>query len=413
VSILGRLLERRDFAGYDGWRWSPYLDGTIPPPGVDEAGGPAGLTPANEANTLGLIDAYACVTLLADSASMLPVDGFMRSTEARVQLSPQPKLLAQPDDEIEGWEWRYRAVMSLALRGNAYAVITDRDRLGVPLNAPLVHPDDIEPLRDRNSGAKVFRLRTGETLAARDVIHIPLASLPGALKGLSPIGCARRGIGLSIATESYGARYFVDSANPSSVLESDQALRDSEVEDVQRRWIRSHGGRRRPAVLTGGLKWRAISIKPEESQFLQTRKLQTAQIARLFRVPPHMIGDVERSTSWGSGIEEQGIGFVVFTMGPYLARIEAALTRQLPRPQYAKFNVAALLRGNTRDRFIAYAIARQWGWLSANDIRRLEDLPPIPDGDVYLQPLNMIDAEQALKVLLQPSGAGGAPGASS
>jgi HK97 family phage portal protein len=404
VSLLGRLLERRDFSGYDGWRWGPYMDGSVPPPGYDESGAPGALMPASERNALGLIDVYACVTLLADSVSMLPLDAFRRtSDDIRVPIAPAPKILLQPDDEIEGWEWRYRATMSLALRGNAYAVITARDRMGYALNAPLVHPDDIEPTRDRD-GYKVFRLRTGETLSARDVIHIPLASLPGSLKGLSPIGCARRGIGLAVAAENYGARYFVDSANPSSVLETEQTLRDEQVEAVQKQWLKSHGGRRRPAVMSGGLKWRAINISPEESQFLETRKLQTGQIARLFRVPPYKIGEVDRSTSWGSGIEEQGIGYVVHTLGAYLSRIESALNRQLPRPQYTKFNVTALLRGNSRDRFVSYAIARQWGWLSVNDIRRLEDLPPVADGDVYLQPLNMIDAEQALKVLLQPSG---------
>jgi HK97 family phage portal protein len=164
-------------------------------------------------------------------------------------------------------------------------------------------------------------------------------------------------------------------------------------------------------VLGGGLKWKAVQIPPNESQFLETRKLNTEQVARIWRVPPHMIGAISdhASQGGGKGLEEQGIGYAVFTLGAYLFRLEAALssTKISPRGQYAKFNVGGLLRGNTRDRYAAYAIARQWGWLSVNDIRALEDLAPIDDGDAYLQPLNMVDAQKALEVLLNDTNTGG------
>jgi HK97 family phage portal protein len=223
-----------------------------------------------------------------------------------------------------------------------------------------------------------------------EVMHIRRYSLPGCLNGISPIEQARQGIGLGLAAERYGARYFGDSANPSSVLESDQNMDDDEVTRVQRNWIASHGGRRHPAIMSGGLKWRPISISPNESQFLETRKFQRGEIASLFRVPPHMIGDTEKSTSWGTGIEQQSIGFVTYTLGPWLRCIEGAFTNLLPKGQFFRFNVDALLRGDIKSRYEAYSQARNAGWLNVDEIRELEDREPVPGGagQDFLQPLN-------------------------
>lgn len=407
MSRLARLLpatEARDWAG----PWGP-TDGTIPGPG-DADGITSGL-PVSERTALQLIDAYACVSLLADAVSMLPIDQYRKNPGGfRTPVASPSPLVTRPDPELERWDFVSRLVTSLALRGDAYAAVLDRDVAGQPTAVRAVHPDDITPRRDR-AGRKVFKLRDGPTLDDEDIIHIPLVTLPGALRGLSPIQCAQRGIRLAIQTEQFGDRWFAEGAAPSSVLETDQAVDDDEARRNVARWVASHGGRRRPAFLSGGLKWRPITITPNESQFLESRKLNTAQIARIWRIAPHLIGDVERSTSWGSGLEEQGIGFVVFTLGPYLTRIEAALTRRLPPSDYARFNVRALLRGNTKDRYLAYAIGRQWGWLSVDDIRDLEDLPPLPNGagQTYLQPLNMIDAEAALRVLLDQDAKKGPP----
>jgi HK97 family phage portal protein len=321
------------------------------------------------------------------------------------------QLIVQPDPELERWDCISRIVTSLALRGNAYLYVLARDRLGYPTAVRVLHPNDVTPFRD-GAGHKRFRVRGQErTLDPGEIIHIPLVTLPGALAGLGPIECAQRGIRLAIQTETFGDKWFSEGTAPSSVLESEEPVDPDEANRSLARWVASHGGRRRPAFLSGGLKWKPITVTPNESQFLETRKLNTSQIARIWRVAPHLIGDVEKTTSWGSGIEEQGIGFVVFTLGPYLTRIEAALNRCLPTGQYSKFNVSALLRGNTKDRYLGYAIGRQWGWLNVDDIRALEDLPELPDGagKTYLQPLNMIDAEAALKKLLLDNAPAPAP----
>jgi HK97 family phage portal protein len=400
VTIVRRLLdantERRS------QDWGPYgASGAIPPPSWSGAGYDDG-SPVSDATALRLVDAYACMTLLADAVSMLPLDALRRTAEYREPVKGTT-ILDRPDPEIERWDFICRLVMSLAARGNAYAAILARDAAGWPTAMRALHPDDVAPWRDPRTGEKMWRVRGVKALVpVEDIWHIPLVTMPGSDLGLSPIECARRGIRMSVATEQFGDKWFTDGAHPSSVLESDAPVPDDEARKTVARWMASHGGRRRPALLSGGLKWRAITIAPNESQFIETRKLNTSQIARIWRVPPHMIGDVEKSTSWGSGLEEQGIGFVVFTLGPYLQRIEAAFTRIMPKPQYAKFNVGALMRGNTKDRYLSYAIGRQWGWLSVDDIRANEDLPPLPNGagKTYLQPLNMVDAEAALKVLL-------------
>ena len=142
-------------------------------------------------------------------------------------------------------------------------------------------------------------------------------------------------------------------------------------------------------MLSDGAKWHQLSIAPDEAQFIETRRFQLNEIARLYRVPPHLIADVDRSTSWGTGIEEQSIGFVVYTLRPWIVRLERALSELIPGNGYVRFNVEGLLRGDTKSRYEAYAVARQWGWLSVNDIRDLEDLDPVTGGDTYLSPLNM------------------------
>lgn len=353
-----------------------------------------------------LIDAYACISILCDAVSMLPVE-HLRKVDGRREPVPRPTpLITSPDPDCpNGWiDWCTRLVMSIATRGNAYSLHLERDSLGYPTVSRPVHPDDIRPVKSRRTGRLEYELAKGPTVDSFDVMHIPYLVQPGSLAGISPIGAGARGIRLATMTERFGEMWFRDGNAPSGVLETEQPMDDKEARTQLARWIVARKGNRHPAVLSGGLKWRAVTINPNESQFLETRQLNTSQVARLWRVPPHMIGDVERSTSWGTGIEEQGIGFVVFTLGPYIARIEAALNKLTPRGTYVRLNVNGLLRGNAKDRMTAYAIGRQWGWLSVNDIRTLEDLPPIgPEGDIYLTPLNMADAEAALKELMKPA----------
>jgi HK97 family phage portal protein len=342
----------------------------------------------SERNALHLIPVQACIRLLADSVAGLPVDVYRKQGDVRVPLAT-PAVLTDPDVELNALEVMHQVVTSLAARGNSYELITSRDGLERPLSRVPVHPDDVHVDRDSATGRRAYRIH-GKLVPSADIIHIRRMTLPGSLTGLSPIGEARQAIGVGLAAERYGARWFGDSANPSSVLETDANLDDDESLRVMRAWVDSHGGRRHPALLSGGLSYRPISITPEESQFLATRQFQRSEIAMLYGIPPHMIGDTEKTTSWGTGIEQQSLGFVKFTLMPWLRTLEAAYSRVLlPRGQYMRFNLEGLLRADVKTRYDAYAQARTAGWMSVNEIRALEDLDNIgPDGDSFVQPLN-------------------------
>jgi HK97 family phage portal protein len=221
--------------------------------------------------------------------------------------------------------------------------------------------------------------------------------MPGALVGLNPIEVARTSFALSKAAETYGAAFFGNSAHASGVISVQGTLNKEEQINLGRQWIEAHQGLGKaqlPAVLTGGATWTPISIAPDDAQFLQTRQFSRAEVAMMFRVPPHMIGDVDRTTSWGTGIEQQEIGFVVNTLRPFLSKLEGAFFDLLPKPIYAKFDVSGRLRGDTLQRFQAYTLARNGSWLSPNEIREMEDRPPIEGGDDYWAPMNFMPLDQ-------------------
>jgi len=347
----------------------------------------------NEDQALRLLTVWSCVSLITDTTSTLPIGTFRDQGTARVRI-PDPSWLEEPVSGMDRVEWLGRVLASDLLRGNGYARIIERDRLGYARQLLPVHPDEIFPRRRMSDGALVYKV-SGESrdVDPVDVMHIKGLTLPGArqLEGLSPVGYARQVIGTALAAEEYGARFFSEGAQPAGILKSTEAIDDDVAKRMQERWLESHGSRhRKPAVLGGGLEWQSISLKPEEAQFLETIKAKHSQIQGLYRVPPHLVSDVERSTSWGSGIEEQNLQFATFTLGPWIVRLERALSKLLPRPQYLKFNLAGLLRGRLTERYNAYLKGRQGGWLSIDDVRALEEMAPLPGGKGtdYLQPLN-------------------------
>ena len=239
------------------------------------------------------------------------------------------------------------------------------------------------------------------TLRPEDVLHIPGLGFDG-LVGYSPIAMAKNAIGLAIATEEYGAKFFANGAAPGGVLEHPGTIKDPQR--VREAWQSQFGGSgnaNKIAVLEEGMKYTPISISPEQAQFLETRKFQINEIARIFRVPPHMVGDLEKSSF--SNIEQQSLEFVKYTLDPWVVRWEQAISRTLLTPEekkcyFAKFNLDGLLRGDYQSRMNGYAIGRQNGWMSANDIRELENLdriPPEEGGDLYLINGNMLPLKNA------------------
>ena len=261
----------------------------------------------------------------------------------------------------------------------------NRDEKGRLYYEYMVSSDDAKTLKDGTV-----------RLSPYDVLHIPGLGFDG-LVGYSPIAMAKNAIGLAIAAEEYGSKFYANGATPSGILEYPGTVK--EPDKVRESWNAGFGGSsnaHKIAVLEEGMKYTPISISPNEAQFLETRKFQINEIARIFRVPPHMVGDLEKSSF--SNIEQQSLEFVKYTLEPWLVRWEQAMQRSLiPQDDkskyFIKFNVDGLLRGDYQSRMQGYATARQNGWMSANDIRELENLDRIPaedGGDLYLINGNMM-----------------------
>jgi HK97 family phage portal protein len=261
--------------------------------------------------------------------------------------------------------------------------------------------------RDKDTGQIVYFYTKDAgppvTLSRDDVLHIPGLGFDG-LIGYSPIAMAKQAIGLSLATEEYGAAFFANGANPGGVLEHPGVVKNPEA--LRESWHGQYGGSGKAhkiAVLEEGLTFHAIGIPPETAQFLQTRKFQVTEIARIFRIPPHLIGDLEKSSF--NNIEQQSLEFVKYTLDPWVVRWEQALMQALLLPGekqelFIKFNLDGLLRGDYNSRMDGYATGRQNGWLSANDIRELEDMNRIPEdlgGDAFLVNGNMISITTAMQ----------------
>ncbi len=357
-----------------------------------------------ETSAMQITAVYSCVRILAEAIAGLPLHVYKYNDtggKEKVLEHPLYRLLHdEPNPEMTSFVFRETLMSHLLLWGNAYAQIIRNARGEVLALYPLM-PNKMRV--DRDSNGRLFYLyqRGSEDapvlgkdnqvyLAPSDVLHIPGLGFDG-LIGYSPIAMAKNAIGLAIATEEYGARFFANGAAPSGVLEHPGTIKDPQkVRDSWNAAYRGSANAHKVAVLEEGMKYTAIGIAPEQAQFLETRKFQIDEIARIFRVPPHMVGDLEKSSF--SNIEQQSLEFVKYTLDPWVCRWEQSLCRVLlsetEKPAFfIKFNLDGLLRGDYASRMAGYATARQNGWMSANDIRELENqdrIPPEDGGDLYL-----------------------------
>ena len=306
--------------------------------------------------------------------------------------------------------FRETLMTHLLLWGNAYAQII-RNGKGQVLGLYPLMPNRMTVDRDEKghlyysylvSDSDAPTMKSGTViLKPTDVLHIPGLGFDG-LVGYSPIAMAKNAIGMAIACEEYGAKFFANGAAPGGVLEHPGTIKDPQR--VRESWQSTFGGSgnaNKIAVLEEGMKYTPIGISPEQAQFLETRKFQINEIARIFRVPPHMVGDLEKSSF--SNIEQQSLEFVKYTLDPWVIRWEQSIQRSLLSKDekamyFVKFNLEGLLRGDYQSRMNGYAIGRQNGWMSANDIRELENLDRIPEedgGDLYLINGNMLPLQNA------------------
>ena len=377
-------------------------------------GGSASGKQVNERTSMQMTAVYSCVRILSEAVASLPLNVYRYTDtggkEKAIDHSLYRLLHDEPNPEMSSFIFRETLMTHLLLWGNAYAQIIRNGKGEVIALYPLM-PDRMTVDRDSN-GRLYYKYRKSNddaptmesgvvSLAPSDVLHVPGLGFDG-LVGYSPIAMAKNAIGLAIAAEEYGSKFYANGAAPSGVLEHPGTLKDpTRVRDS---WNSTFGGSsnsHKVAVLEEGMKYTPISISPNEAQFLETRKFQINEIARIFRVPPHMVGDLEKSSF--SNIEQQSLEFVKYTLDPWVIRWEQALYRTLLTEEekktfFFKFNVEGLLRGDYQSRMQGYATARQNGWMSANDIRELEDLDRIPaelGGDLYLINGNMLPLESA------------------
>jgi HK97 family phage portal protein len=293
----------------------------------------------------------------------------------------------------------------VALRGNAYAQIVSTAISAVSALVPL-HPDRVTPFwTPDQKRAYRYQPLNGEAqvFLPGEILHIQGISFDG-LKGISPIQYCRESIGIAMATEEHGARLFSNGAQVGMALKHPATLSKTAADNLKRQFEQRYSGvgnAHRTMVLEEGMSVEKLGLTAEDSQFLETRKFQVADIARIWEMPLHMIGDLSGSTN--NNIEQQSLEFVQYTMGPWFTRFEEALDRDLvyQADRYFEFLVDGLLRGDIRSRYAAYAVGKQWGWLSTNDIREKENLNPIEGGDTYLTPLNMAPID-ALSLLNEP-----------
>lgn len=387
MSIFGRLLPRHSSGGTE--KRLLYNSAAVPPPGMDMMS-VDGVVSTNRA--MQSLVVFACVRLLADTIAALPWRAYRRDADGIPQpVREQPKVLQQPYPTFDLFQWKWMVVASLALRGNSYHLVTSRDNQGNPTGLLPLHPDAVS-LQSRSDQLlwfdPLYRV-LGEPVPSEDVIHIRRFTSPGDAHGLSPIRQAAIAIGMGLAAEEYGYRYFKDSANPSGTLSTEQDIDEGAVQRVQKNWIASHGGRRLPAVLTNGFKFETLSISPEESQFLETRQFQRSEICMMYGVPPILIGDTKETTAWGTGVEQITQGAVTYTFSAWTACIESEISSLLPRGQFVRFDYNALLRGDIARRFAAYKDGIAGTWLTPNEVRAYEELSPVDGGDTLLQATNL------------------------
>lgn len=367
-----------------------------------------------ERSAMQMTAVYSCVRILAEAIAGLPLHVYRYKDgggkEKAVDHGLYRLLHDEPNPEMTSFVFRETLMTHLLLWGNAFAQVV-RNGLGEVIGLYPLQPNRMSVGRDLDTKSLYYEYQTSwdepagqyQTirLTPNDVLHVPGLGFDG-LVGYSPIAMARNAIGLAQATEDYGASFFANGAAPGGVLEHPGTIKDPSR--VRESWQATFGGAQngnKVAVLEEGMKYTPISVSPEQAQFLETRKFQINEIARIFRIPPHMIGDLEKSSF--SNIEQQSLEFVKYTLDPWVIRWEQAITKTLlsareKQQLFVKFNVEGLLRGDYQSRMEGYAVARQNGWMSANDIRELENLDRIDEadgGDLYLVNGNMLPLPMA------------------
>lgn len=366
---------------------------------VDWLGGPksaAGVA-VTEKSSMGMPAVWRAVNLIAGVSASLPLHAYRRDGDAHIPLTdgPAADLLAGPHPDMTPYELWETAYGHMALWGNAYFRVL-RDGMGRPRELWPLHPSQVKAGRDSTDARKIYQVTTDggsvEVHTDLTLLHIPGFGYDG-IVGVSPIRAARQGLGLAMAAEEYGARLFGSGSLAAGILQTEQRLDQDQADLLKARWEAKAKGlanAHTAVVLDSGAKFQQLTIPPEDAQFIESRRFQISEVGRLFGVPAFLLGETEKSTSWGTGLEQQATGWVKFDLRRYTTRVEQRISRLLqPDAVYARYSVEGLLRGDSQARAEFYRTMWELGVFSTNEIRELEDRSPVPDGDVRYRPLNM------------------------
>ena len=364
--MLANLFERRAIRDPALAAWGRGDD-------LDLAPGSSAGVRVDEHSSMQLLAVFSCVRVISDSIAMLPVDVY-RGRGGETQSIPTPVWIDQPNVDTDRVAFLVQTIVSLLLRGNAYWLVFRNDG-GQITELWTLHPDMVQV--EANGMRKAFRIQ-GQRFDG-ELVHIPAMLFPGSKVGVDPISAARDAIGLGLATQTFGSKFFAQGAMPSGVITSPGIVTPEQAKELAQSWRAAHGGVNRsnlPAVLTGGAAYTPIAITPEQSQFLETRRYNDEQIYRLFGLQ-HPFTPMGGSSMTYANTEQLGTDVTRFTFMPWIVRLEGALSRLLPRPQFAKFNLDAFLRSALRDRYESYKMGIETGFLEVNEVRVWENLDPM------------------------------------
>jgi HK97 family phage portal protein len=374
----------------------------------------AGVTVDSE-TAIRMSTVYSCVRLLSDTVSSLPVGAYVRRDRERLSYTTvygdQPAWVTRPNPETTRLEFYEQIVTSFKLEGNAY-ILTVRDDMGDVQELYVLDPIGVRIERPRAGEPLIYYVKVRDTqgvyeerLTDKELLHIPDFRLPGQRYGLSPIAACRTTLGAAMAADVYAASYFGNAANPGGVIEVPGELTEEQASDIGRDWNLTHTGPYRAGkigILSGGAAFKPLQINAQDAQLLDTRRFSVEEIARIYRVPLALLGHPVAGAMSFASVEAQNLSFVQYSLRPILERIEQSLSTLLPEPDgFIRFNLDALLRGTTNERYDAYTKGLREGFLSLNDVHAYEDMAPLEAGDQYRVPLQNIDAEDAKDVGLK------------
>jgi HK97 family phage portal protein len=380
---------------------APYPGG---PTGMDGGGSPATGTTAFQVPAV-----WNCVSLIAGSVAMLPLQTFRQDTDGIPRRITDPPLIAKPGMGMTQSEWLHQVMVSLLYRGNAVGRYVARDGFGRPTQIKLMHPDSVTIATDHITGRITYKMGPQQVeVPTEDVFHVKGMCLPGASEGLSPISYAAATLGIDLNSRKFASDFFAAGGIPNGVIESDQEITQDQAKTIKDRW-RVATAAREVAVMGAGAKYAQISVKPEESQFLATQKDNLSQIARYFTLDPSMIGGPAGSSMTYSNVEQKFLQYLIVTINPWLKRIEDAMFPLLSQPSYVQFDTKALLRTDAETRAKIHNQAIAGRWKTPTEVRFDENLPPMTKAqktEVDLVPLveTPLGGVKALPGLKDPLG---------